>query len=287
MSLKGNSGCQIERVGNDVIKSAEGSYVPRLQAQAIKQKGCSLVKWYDDSYIPIQAVPVKDIINSSNKLEIVMPYIDGVTLAEKIKDKTNNARLAKVLFNFINSNISFSNVIDARKIFEDKLNDMKNKNPNLTSELDNFSKNYLPYVTTIRGGWCHGDFTLENMLLVEDRNKYGDIKRNIYLIDFLDSFIDTPFMDAATVLQDCLCLWSYRYEELNKQELDAIKLFYSNFKLNFTDPYFVERKGWFKQVLVLLLLKIYRIIPYAKDDVTKDWCNVNIDLVKGEIEKCS
>lgn len=51
---------------------------------------------------------------------------------------------------------------------------------------------------------CHGDLTLENMIIVKD---------NIYLIDFLDSFYDSWQIDYAKILQDIELYWHYRDEK--------------------------------------------------------------------------
>lgn len=54
---------------------------------------------------------------------------------------------------------------------------------------------------------CHGDMTLENMIIQDGE---------IYLIDFLDSFYNSWLIDVAKILQDADVLWSYRtYEKLN------------------------------------------------------------------------
>ena len=45
---------------------------------------------------------------------------------------------------------------------------------------------------------CHGDLTLENIIVKDER---------LYLIDFLDSFFDSWFMDAGTLLQDVQVMW--------------------------------------------------------------------------------
>ena len=53
-------------------------------------------------------------------------------------------------------------------------------------------------------GYCHGDLSFENILVHQS---------NLYFIDFLDSFIETPYLDLSKLLLDILVLWSWRFEK--------------------------------------------------------------------------
>ena len=53
-------------------------------------------------------------------------------------------------------------------------------------------------------GTCHGDFTFSNIL-------FGDNK--IYLLDFLDSFIESPLIDIVKIRQDTCFKWSVMLEK--------------------------------------------------------------------------
>lgn len=54
---------------------------------------------------------------------------------------------------------------------------------------------------------CHGDMTLENIIIKND---------NLFFIDFLDSFYDSWILDIGTLLQDVQVMWSYRFNnEIN------------------------------------------------------------------------
>jgi thiamine kinase-like enzyme len=108
---------------------------------------------------------------------------------------------------------------------------------------------------------CHGDMTLENIILSN--------QGNIYLIDFLDSFYDSWMMDLAKILQDIDLHWSYRHEKMNanlelrllvaKEEIISRILSMANGKQKLSDIYHI------------LLLNVLRIYPYAKDSATFDF----------------
>ncbi|CAN0475763.1 unnamed protein product, partial [Phaeothamnion confervicola] len=50
---------------------------------------------------------------------------------------------------------------------------------------------------------CHGDFTFSNMIFCEDA---------IYLVDFLDSFVESPLIDLVKFRQDTFFYWSLLIE---------------------------------------------------------------------------
>lgn len=53
----------------------------------------------------------------------------------------------------------------------------------------------------VPAGYCHGDLTFENILVVDGE---------LCFVDFLDSFLETPFVDLSKLMQDLLIMWSWR-----------------------------------------------------------------------------
>lgn len=49
-------------------------------------------------------------------------------------------------------------------------------------------------------GYCHGDLTFANIIFVD---------KDIYFIDHLDSFIESPVIDLIKIYQDTLFNWSF------------------------------------------------------------------------------
>ena len=275
MNLKGNSGCNIEQQGDKVVKTAIGSYAPRLREQAQKQY-CA-TSW-SGTRNSIEGTPVlnikEDLVGNDLKVTVTMPFIEGDTLAEELL-KHKGISSAEDLGAFISSNFTFGKVWNSKVIFKNKIDDMIKKTPELQSELQEFLKEFEQDLGDIKGGYCHGDLTLEN-IIVGHKETYSTAARVLYLIDFLDSFIDTPYIDIATVLQDSLCHWSYRYTELDEDD----KKYLRRFSQEFLERVGGNNRTRMKKILIFLLFKIYRIVPYAKDDVTKRWCSDNIKYVK-------
>ncbi len=268
--MKGNSGCSLESNKDFVTKSATGKYAARLKEQCYKQK--SFLKTELKNY-DILAVPVTKIVeDKEDSFSFEMYRSRGKTLAELIKESPCE-KVAEDLCEFLYRNKQPSLILNAFEKLDKKLWDLEHTLPEeYVADIDVFRSKCFDKLVSCAGGYCHGDFTLENILISG---------RQIQLIDFLDSFMESPLMDFSTILQDSKCHWSYRYEELTVAEKANIESF------NDIIEKFLNEKGLYPTVLAFLLLKLYRIVPYTKDDETKEWLKVNIDSIKKELySKC-
>lgn len=102
---------------------------------------------------------------------------------------------------------------------------------------------------------CHGDLTMENILVGNSRN--------VYLIDFLDSFFDSWMMDVAKLLQDIEVKWSYRHESVSAGL--EIRLLAAKEEL---ERRIKAMPGGMQKLLdinYILLLNLTRILPYIKE----------------------
>ena len=105
-------------------------------------------------------------------------------------------------------------------------------------------------------GVCHGDLTLSNMIVANDK---------IFLIDFLDSFIESPVIDYVKIRQETKFKWSLFLEKdmplYQKNKIIQI--------LNYFDEFIVKHyendvciKNWYP---FLEKFNLLRILPYVKD----------------------
>ena len=129
------------------------------------------------------------------------------------------------------------------------------------------SKNLLPILLNkeyvkIKVGMSHGDMTLSNMIFAED----------IYLIDFLDSYIESPTMDIVKLRQDTHLYWSLNMVN-NVIDLTKIKLGLNYVDNWITDNYPVEDYELFQ------IINLLRIYPYTTDDKIKLYLQNNINTL--------
>ena len=105
-------------------------------------------------------------------------------------------------------------------------------------------------------GTCHGDLTFSNILF--NGNNY-------YLIDFLDSFIESPLLDIVKIRQDTAYLWSTL---MYNKPFDKVRLSIVSEKIDKAiDEYFTSRYQWYRQYYMpLQLMNFLRILQYGHDE---------------------
>ena len=106
-------------------------------------------------------------------------------------------------------------------------------------------------------GICHGDLTLSNILIDIDN-------LNLYLIDFLDSFIESPILDIVKIRQDTKYLWSLNMCNYNYDKNKIIILFDDiDNKLN---NYFKKYNFYIKGYKYFQVLNLLRVLQYSKNE---------------------
>lgn len=113
---------------------------------------------------------------------------------------------------------------------------------------------------TIPLGRCHGDFTFSNMIVSEN----GDI----CLIDFLETFLETPLQDVAKLMQELKYNWSLRYSSSPRSITAKTSALWMLKNSQAVSRAYYEHPIAMK---VLEILCIARIAPYVKDDCTTKW----------------
>lgn len=277
--LGGHSGCQIYLVEEDdgrvfVRKiSKDKAYNNRLRAQSEKQASFS-----GD---PIKTPKVlNDGYTETGLYFFDMEYIQGVTLAEYIKTM-EIGKIKGLVEILVNSLVPKTQTIlsaEQKKsivdIFSKKLsslrkvlagnNEVANKALNLL-DIHDWSK-LIP-------SQCHGDMTLENIIIKNDQ---------LYFIDFLDSFYDSWFMDIGTLLQDIQVMWSYRFQDEVSMNTVLRLIVFRDLLL---DEIKKLDSSYVIEIYYSLLQKLIRIYPYTKDELTYQFLNEKTAIVLNTIKR--
>lgn len=279
-NLGGHSGCAIYLIENDdgsvfVRKiSKDISYNERLKIQCKKQAE------FKAGSIKAPAV-YNSGINEDGLFYFDMEYISGITLAEYIK----SVEIGKVhdLVSILVDNL----VPKVETVVDDTTKDHINsvfakKFETLTEQLSEKQNHIIDESlsvlkahdwSSLTPGNCHGDMTLENIII-----KNG----NIYFIDFLDSFYDSWVLDIGTLLQDVQVMWSYRY---NKNVTMNTVLRLIVFRDLLLDEIKKKNEKYVVEVYYALLQKLIRIYPYTKDELTFNFLNQKTEIVLNTIKK--
>jgi hypothetical protein len=261
--LKGNSGCILEILSKKnflFVKkiSPEISYNERLIKQAQKQEDFSLLSFETPKIIQ----KAKDV---KGRFFFTMEYLNGENLSHFIKRATSSEIkiIYSKLIEIIPLKDSICSISNSDKI-KMKIDELKNKQIikkyRLTKILNlimNFDWSQVPLSN------CHGDFTLENIIV--SKNKF-------YLIDFLDSFIDSWLIDISKLYQDLEFYWSYRNEKISNSTIIKLK----SIKAHIYDYILTLPNGHYfiKAINKLFILNLIRTLPYNKSN------ELNLKIIK-------
>lgn len=267
----GHSGCLVYLMKNSnnqyfVRKiSSSYSYNNRLQVQAAKQK-----LFYLQNTVPHITTPQIYKHGYHKGLYFFdMEYISGEKLCNIIKYTP-----IKYIENYINNmiiyikNLPYDETIDSHSVFIEKIASLKKNikkfDPIINKafySLEKFNYSKIPCSP------CCGDLTLENILITRTGK--------IYLIDFLDSFYNSFYIDLAKILQDILCNWSYRFYDYDvTQEIRLLLI-----RKIFINKIIKDLNININIIYHILLLNLLRIIPYTFDKYTKLFLYKKVSLI--------
>lgn len=290
IDIKGHSGCIINIINNNgdlfIEKSTRDvNYCHRLIKQAKKQINAKKISSQEFS------VPqIKQVIAKESSVTIIMDYIYSQNYIEYFENSTleNLNHFTNALIAYIDSEVQNSTyqLIESRIIIDkiNNLNEICKKNNYLNTKADvlkiiddaclkiinNCNNIKLPI------GNCHGDLTFSNILFSG---------RKYYLIDFLDSFIESPLIDIVKIRQDTAYGWS---NLMYLKSFDKIRLDIITKKIDSAiDSYFSKHEWYNNYYLLFQLINFLRIIQYAKDLKVINYLNEIIKKISFEYESNS
>lgn len=280
IDIKGHSGCKIDiiRENGDLLiekSTSNPKYFERLIKQAKKQESAICV----DS--KMFAVPkIFNILESTDMCSIKMEYIYSRNYIEYFEKSglEEITHFTDSIINYIESEIKQSSpqLINS-SIIELKINDIL-----LASKQNSCLKTNFDVLENIENacaiikqnccniiipvGICHGDLTFSNILF--SGTKY-------YLIDFLDSFIESPIIDIVKVRQDTEFGWS---KLMYMKSFDKIRLNIISNKIDQAINSHFSKYEWYNKYYKLFqLINFLRIIQYASDSIVIKYLN---DIIK-------
>lgn len=104
---------------------------------------------------------------------------------------------------------------------------------------------------------------------------------NYYLIDFLDSFVETPLQDIVKIRQDTCYRWS---QLMYTKRYDVVRLRIVCNKIDREiDGYFSQKYAWYRQYYKpMQQMNILRILPYAHERKVVDYL---VTILKGILDE--
>ena len=245
MNIKNNSGCLITYGDNAVEKIAPKSYPKdRIKKQANKQIQFNKFNMIGNVYSP----RVLSVTDQSFSME----FVNGLDIVEFLEysDKNSIDRIVEKIKSIVVQYDRLSENAVVNDLIRDKLKSIEKY---LKPYEKNFIDMHLKEDILIPVGICHGDMTLTNMIFKDDE---------IVLLDFLDSFIETPLIDMVKIRQDtrfgwCRLCYTKKFDAnknmITMKYMDEIfNCFFENFS------YYIKYYRLFQ------VLNYCRIYPYSK-----------------------
>jgi aminoglycoside phosphotransferase (APT) family kinase protein len=281
VKLEGRSGCPIkivEKGGQIYVNkgSASLSYNERLKKQASKQNAFKSI--YPEN-ANLRAPEVYSVGLGQDGLAFFeMEYARG----EKFSDFFSGLSLPQldtvigVFIDYFHSAIENASLLEVplettklkAEEVEQKVKPMAHYSDELKNTLFTFLYDKKP-MAHLPQSFCHGDFTFSNMLFKENGQ--------IYVFDFLDSFIESPLIDLVKLRQDTRFLWSVLIDENLESHkvikvIQILKYMDSNLALFLSelDP---ELQKWYSY---LEIFNLARIMPYAHKQSDIQFLNKNL-----------
>ena len=245
----GKSGCKLEIKDNLIMRksSTQSDYNNRLLLQATKQSDFPQLK-----YKNLRAPKVFKL-EDSPLFYFDMEYLPGSSFIDFFDTSSFQAieNATNTLIFFLKENLKSAKNESVNEILLEKLS--------LLAQSTQFSEAILRLQDVIRRSdivipksYCHGDMTLSNMLFVN---------ADIYLIDFLDSFVESVLIDLVKLKQDLYYLWSLEMVSVRKTRYISIfNYMWSKIEREFSSQ--VNSKV-FK---VLEIINFLRIEPYISNN---------------------
>tara|TARA_R100000008_G_scaffold86724_1_gene81150 strand:- start:15701 stop:16495 length:795 start_codon:yes stop_codon:yes gene_type:complete len=246
--LQGHSGCHISLAKSDteglllVRKiSRDKNYNFRLEQQFHKQK--------EFNHPKINTPKVYSSGFAGDLFYFDMEYIEGRSLQDFITTNhpEDSIKILKSVFRIHEGN----EPIQSNTLMQSKIKKLKSRlHDDMHSFLDycaDFDWSILP------SSYCHGDLSFENIIIKNNK---------IYLIDFLDSFLSSSFIDKSKLFLDLMTGWSWRKNNNVPLIKNIIIL------KQFQDSWSHQDKEIYKRLIPFQLL---RILPYSTTPVIKDF----------------
>ena len=246
MHLQGHSGCELKITPEGNIRKVSSSvgYNGRLIIQAKKQDDF-------DGSLGISVPKVLSISTESDLYSFDMEYIRADTFSKFLfhEDFTTVRMEFERILLFIKQSIKHEDYVDVTE-------EIYKKTASLTINMDANIRSFLRKIESTKliapKGYCHGDLTFENILIAKD----------MYFIDFLDSFIETPLIDMAKISQELNVYWSYRNASKINGSIVSKMCGLNNLFMCMVDELGLEFKKTYRYLEILNLM---RILPYTHD----------------------
>ena len=250
--LIGNSGCKLSIYYKDGIYKIRKQSTNELNSKRLINQHKKILNFKDYKNI---SVPNIYIANKNKKLFYLdIEYINGSTLSLYLMTQPISSTYK--IINQITDYIFYckKNYTSKYKkqIFLDKIQNLNKKkifSEKFFFKILNLLRNYK--WKSIEKSKSHGDLSMENIIIKNNKIKFIDLSKN---------FVESYKLDISKIMFDLICLWSFRNTNLR---IDVLKIYYLKIYLL---EIFTKKlsKNDIKDIKMLIILDFLRVLDYTK-----------------------
>ncbi|MBS0209191.1 MAG: phosphotransferase [Planctomycetes bacterium] len=268
MRIRGHSGCEVSFIDESTIrKSAKAQLSQRLKRQIEKQQDFSSAAPFER----IRTPRVLRVNSTSDAYYADMEFISAKDFVQFLTEAGQDALdgFLETVSGFIHANLANSRVVEVGHLVDAKLIELERQN--IPAQFIAAAREQCADGVVIPVGPCHGDLTLSNILFQTSR---------IYLLDFLDGFVESPILDIVKLRQDTCFGWSI---ELYDLEFDRTKV---RIALRYLDRHIESAFAtfdWYQRHYDLFqLINWMRILPYCRGRQTAGFVSRRLAQIVGD-----
>ena len=254
--LIGNSGCKLSIFKDDIYKVRKQS-TNKLNSKRLLKQHKKILNFKDYKNISVPNIYTADKYKKLFYFD--MEYINGSTLSLYLMSQP--IQLTYKIVNQITDFIFYCkrNYISKykKKIFLKKIINLNKKKIFSDKFFQAIFNSLINYKwENIEKSKSHGDLSLENIIIKNNKIKFIDVSEN---------FVESYKLDISKIMFDLICFWSFRNAPLRIDTLKIVSL------KKYLLEIFVEKlsKNDIKDVKMLIILDFIRVLDYTKkrDDI--------------------
>ena len=268
MLVKGHSGFGIELVDELTIrKSARGVSAVRLKRQIEKQV------FFQENF-PQDAIRTPKIFRTAQRAKSFHADMEFIAAKDFIQflseaDRRTLDDFLDVITGFIRRNLTRCESTDVSGPMKHKLAELAGKN--VPAKYIQAALRLCERPVIVPVGTCHGDLTLSNILFKDT---------HLYLLDFLDCFVESPLQDIVKLRQDTQFGWSL---QLYQAEFDQVKILLALRYLDQRIEAIFQPDEWCGRHYELFqLVNLMRVLPYCTEAKTGALISGSLDQMLGK-----
>ncbi|HEU6449055.1 MAG TPA: phosphotransferase [Verrucomicrobiae bacterium] len=253
--VKGHSGFGVELVDELTIrKSAPGTGGERLKRQIEKQ-----ISFYEHfQQDSVRTPKILRTVSMRDKFYADMEFIAAKDFVQFLSeaDRRTLDDFVQTVSEFIRRNLKSCRMADVSESFLKKLAELKTKK--VPARYLKLAEKLCRAPVLAPVGPCHGDLTLSNILFKTD---------HLYLLDFLDCFVESPLQDIVKLRQDTHFGWSLR---LYQAEFNWARMQIAFGYLDKQIDAAFGRQDWYaRHYFLFQFVNLMRVLPYCTGHATR------------------